>query len=71
MSDYCTETKCPVKPCEIQVCDRDEFGPIIVEETGLIWDDASYAFCLAIRVNQATFTPGRFVQTVEQKGNVL
>jgi hypothetical protein len=70
MSDYYSETKCPCKPCKIQVCDRDEFGPIIVKETAPIWDDSSYAFCLAIETNQATFVKSRFVQTVNLKGEV-
>jgi hypothetical protein len=70
MTDYYSQTKAPCHPCKIQTCDRDAFGPIIVEETMPIWDDHEYAFVLAIRAHQATFVPGRFVQTVNLKGEV-
>jgi hypothetical protein len=52
--DYYSQTKAPCKPCKIQTCDRDAFGPVIIEETMPIWDDHEYAFVLAIRAQQAT-----------------
>jgi hypothetical protein len=69
-NDYYSKTKCPCKPCKIQTCDSDSFGPIIVQESAPIWDDASFAFSLAIAANQATFVKGRFVQVVDMKGSV-